>query len=205
MKLQFLIPEDRITMLQDITIKSTGYGSDKYELKVGDVLEVSQIYIRKGGWYESSITFKPISGNVLQRKLESRAKEIQKYIGHYRKQLKSQMKQLAELESGTLLGTHHKTLYIDSHYQSHFRGVCPVQVMGPVDTNRFKPYIYTQAIIDQEIQYLKDRIAEQEREIANCQRDQLKKKTTEVIRILLSDVEQFDVDITRAPKTKKKK
>src|SRR5690349_3321196 len=72
MKIVFVIPGTKIKLLEDTTTSvpvSYRYDTtvDKYCLQKGDELKVSQVYIRKNGWFASSLTFKPVGGPIIDR------------------------------------------------------------------------------------------------------------------------------------------
>jgi hypothetical protein len=59
MRIFFVVPGDRVELLEDTKFVDTGWSEVKMEtIPKGTVLEVSQVYIRNHGYFLSSLTFK---------------------------------------------------------------------------------------------------------------------------------------------------
>jgi hypothetical protein len=63
MKLFFVIPGDRVELLEDTKFMDSGWSDIKMDIiPKGTVLEISQVYIRNHGYYQSNISFKFADG-----------------------------------------------------------------------------------------------------------------------------------------------
>jgi len=69
MKIVFVIPGTKVKVLEDtdsvVLNLSRTPNTEGYKLKKGDELKVSQVYIRKNGWFQSSLTFKAVAGPIM--------------------------------------------------------------------------------------------------------------------------------------------
>jgi hypothetical protein len=63
MKLKFVVPGEQIKMLEDVKFVDTGWSKmDIDTIPKDTVLQINQVYIRNNGYFQSSLTFKFISG-----------------------------------------------------------------------------------------------------------------------------------------------
>jgi hypothetical protein len=58
MRLFFVVPGDRVELLEDTKFVDTGWKVKMEAIPKGTILEVSQVYIRNHGYFQSSLTFK---------------------------------------------------------------------------------------------------------------------------------------------------
>lgn len=63
MKLFFVVPGDQIKLLEEVKFIDAGWNKMDIDVIPKDtVLQISQVYIRNKGWYESNLSFKFVSG-----------------------------------------------------------------------------------------------------------------------------------------------
>jgi len=83
-KLNFVIPGDKIKLISGVKLidKRGDYSWEEKvkSLPAGTVLEVSQVYIRKNGWFDSSLTFRIIEGPGLDIAIDAVFKQETKRL-----------------------------------------------------------------------------------------------------------------------------
>ena len=73
MKLKFVVPGEQLKMLEDVKFVDTGWNKMNIDVIPKDtILQISQVYIRnKDGYYQSSLSFKFVSGPGYEKFLKS--------------------------------------------------------------------------------------------------------------------------------------
>jgi hypothetical protein len=177
MKLSFIIPGDKIRLLEDVTFaKGNSYDPifGQWEsLSKGTVLQVSRVYIRKSGWFDSSLTFKIVEGPDVMRASLAKYDYLRSY---YEELIKACKNILVDLDS------HCADFYVETWIDTKF--------VREYHTGSYEKFINTLRARNHRSQ-LKETISRYQKII-----DGLKSsKVSEVIRILIKDIQNWEVEI----------
>lgn len=183
MKLIFIKPKDKIELLKDgLMSKSDEYHSFK-KIPKGSILEVSQVYIRNRGWYPSSITFKVLSGSLLNKILSS---QKSREIAYLEKLIRGLKEEISLLESKRADFSYYKK-----------RGNILYRKGSEEDWQNFRCFglLWKSFHIDN----LRRDVINKEKQIQSLKKKKIKNKTSnQVIRVLVPDIEKWDVKLIKA-------
>ena len=187
MKLSFIVPGDILCVLKDTnsTFIEERWGMqcmNGYKLRAGDQLKVSQVYIRKNGYFQSSLSFKLLGGPCLEHYQEAR----------YQFENKARLDEIKTLEEILQLLDDHGSKFCTKYYPYD-------KPMEIVFHSTKEAMCASRAYSGSYIWYEYDTVA---RRIADLKTNIPKrdKKAVEVFRAALSSIEEWDVEVEHVGK-----
>jgi len=183
MKLSFVVPGDKLRLLEDVTFTK----GNKYDLifgqweslSKGTVLQVSQVYIRKSGWFDSSLTFKIVDGPDVKRASQAKYDYLR---GYYERLVKDCNEVLNDLDNNNA-----------DFYVEKWSGMgLTTSLEREYHKGDYKKFINTPRARNHRDQ-IKETIYRHGKII-----DKLKlSKVSDVIRIPIKDIEKWEVEVER--------
>lgn len=221
MKLNFILPGDKITLLSDGRVASnekilfpsaTNYFDATGFVPKGTELVVSQVYIRKGGWYESSLTFK-VKNKELHKTIKEMDEDSNKRLQekHLSERVEDYNNNFANID---VMNKEELNTLCQKYF---FNGYGSSNIFYPVANPTEKFFVWKSRSYDPNnvaimkpginIEELKSEIKRSwELHLVFLKRNSYYKSPnvgSMVFRVLLTDIETWDVDYKRAePKTK---
>lgn len=186
MKLMFLVPNDEIKLLEHGVRTPTEQQFDFLDrwsfIPKDTVLRVSQVYIRKSGWFDSSLTFKILSGPGFEKyKIEWRESLMKSTINRI-DMFQKELNDLIEHDA-----FFYYTLKRENFKIKHY---CKSIESGQPDGLMVKLHSMDRPWYENEINILKINLEK----IKTMQPGNL----TRVIRVLLTDIIKWDVEIIKS-------
>ena len=186
MKIKFIIPGDRMKINEPMKITNE-CGLNKWgpfnaidSIPAGTVLEVSQMYIRKNGWFKNSITFKIIESPELEKIIEAESSSEQERIQGRISDIVRQLEDMKKAGPDICFACYNKHTGAYDYSKDNLAA-------GSFFGTKYSFCVSKQDITSQ--------LVGLHRDLKNVKRDATTSIKRSVFRVLISEIENIDIDL----------